>query len=239
MSFTRVQGSGKVQTGLEGVGAGTFSVTNSLADFTPGNLVTVELVHFAIPNTDLVTGVTINGVSAIQRTVVAEPSSTVNQAQLWDAIVPSGSAHTVSVTVSGAASPDGHYMTVAITEWSFAGTLSRRAMTPTSANNSAPSISTDSGAVAGELAISVFVIGDSGVRTLTAPSGWTTEFSEGDSNSHEGGGSASKILSAGGVQAATWGTGGVSLPWANVMVIYKETVAAQVANSQFMAAASG
>lgn len=230
MSFTRIQGTfAGLPAGwtANGVGAGTQTFTSNLVNFTAGRLVIVFIVHYSSVATQKVTGVTINGVAATQAAQKANTVNDENQVEIWYIASVTGGAHSVAVTLGGTGAPDGHYISVSAVEYSYSGTLSVVASspTPTEANSTSPSITTQAGVASGDLTAAAFVVADSGTRTITQPSTFTPEFNQGNTAGDEAGAAVTKILSAGGAQAITWTSTGSAYQWAAVNVTFRDTVA--------------
>lgn len=222
MAFTRVQGSGKLQ--YDGVtGTQTFGSWSG-SNFVVGNLVLVEIVHYADPPSDVITGVTVNGTAATKRGSRTNPTNNPNQVEIWECVVVTGGARSVAISQSGAGTNGGgHFGTLAIAEYSFTGTLSVVGSAVTADGNSTgPSVSTPSGTAIGDLIVAVMVVADGGSRTITPPGSYTQEFNEGDSNNHEGGSGVTRIAAAGGTQAVTWSSSS-SHVWSAVVVVYNST----------------
>lgn len=214
---TRVQGGTLLQTtGFAGPGTITYSAA-APSNFTVGNLVVVMLVHYS-PTAGVVTGVSVNGTPGVQRTNRANPTNPVNQVEIWDCTVASGGAREVAVTVSETGSPDGHFVTGSCAEFSSPGTLAfGAAATPADGNDGAPTVATAGGAIVA----GAFVVADGGTRVITQPSGYTSEFNEGDSTNFEGGAGVTRLSVAAGSIAWSMTNG---THWSAVSCFWDETL---------------
>lgn len=221
MAFTRVQGSGLYQS--DGV-TGTVTYTAGTANFTVGNLVAWLGAHYADPQSDAVTGVTFNGDAGTARVSRANPTNFVNQALIYDrTAMATGGAHSTAVTLSGAGSGGGgHFMSSATCEYSFTGTLSVVGTSTADGSTTTATVNTPAGTAVGDLIIAALVIADGGTRTITQPTGFTSEYNEGDSNSHEGGAGVSRISVSSGAFAVSW-TLSVAAQWSAVVAVYNST----------------
>ncbi len=224
MAFTRVQGSGLYQS--DGV-TGTATYTAGLANFTVGSLVAWIGAHYADPSTDVVTGVTFNGDTGTARVARTNPTNAVNQVLIYDrTALATGGARSTAVTVSGAGSAGGgHYMSSGTCEHTYTGTLSVVGTNNADGTGTTATVNTPSGTAVGDLIIAGLVIADGGTRVITQPTGFTSEFNESDSNSHEGGAGASRISVSSGAFAVSW-TLSVSAQWSAVVAVYNSTGAA-------------
>jgi hypothetical protein len=175
-------------------------------NFTVGNLVTFKCSHYAPSGGDSLT-CTINGTTANKLERSNSPN-VVNAAILfWLLVTTGGSRNVVATPTAGT----GHYLSGEIAEYSFNGTctLVGGAATGadgtfTSPSTTPPTANTDAATAVGNLIESLLVVADSAVRTITAPSGYTAGFNEGDSANKQGGGGAWRIAAAGGAQATGW-----------------------------------
>lgn len=221
MALTRLQGSGKYQS--DGV-TGTQTYTAVLTNVSAGQLVIVPIVHYAEPTSDLVTGITFNGDTCTRQVTRTNPTNNPNNAEIWDRqSVATGGAHSTAVTLGGAgATGGGHYITLAASVFSYAGTLSVVGTATADGNSNAPSVSTPAGTAIGDLIYACFVNTNNTV-TITDPGSYTAEFNEGNTT-HEGGAAASRIAVAGGAQAVTWSCSGAII-WSAVVVVYRDTTA--------------
>jgi hypothetical protein len=219
MAITRVQGSGKYQE--DGV-TGTRTFTAVVSNFTVGNLLVSPIVHYAEPTTDLVTGATFNGTAATQRVFRTNPTNTPNRAEIWDLLsLVTGAAHSTGVILGGAgATGGGHYITLATSEFSCAGTFSVVGTNTADGNSNAPSVTTPAGTAIGDLIYAVFV-NTTVNSTVTDPASYTSEFIE-NTTAHEGGAACSRIAAAGGAQAVTWALS-TSVIWSASVAVYRET----------------
>jgi hypothetical protein len=213
---TRVQGQAIAAPHSGVTTVGPHTIANTLSDFTPGNTVRVLLVHYSSVQTHLVSAVTINGAAATMVGRCTQSPNNLNQAELWEAVVPPGAAHTVTITYSGVGTPDGHYTTGAIVEISGAGAVRGTPVTA-SGNTNAPTATTDALTQVGDEITSVYVYADGGSPVHTPPSpGWTTEFSVA-SGAFEYGGAVWRLAGTAGAQAVTWGIGGAA-QWGMLLV---------------------
>ena len=222
MAFALVQSSGDTILPIDGFGtAQTINSWTGATNFLVGNLVIVKVAHYSGTAANTLS-CTVNGKAA---TLLARenPSNTTVSDLLFYAVVDTGSARNVVLTPSAGSD---HYIAVDIEEHSFSGTLSLvgSAATGADGNSGAPSANTSSSAASGDLAAGLVAMAGASNATVTntAPSGATLGFNEGDTVNHQGGGGASKILSAGGAQAFSW-TVSPGDPWSVLIATFNQT----------------
>jgi hypothetical protein len=188
-------------------------------NFTAGNTGVLEISAYpASP-----TGVTINGVTATKRQTQQVGGGNSVFAEIWVADNLSGGTATATVTVGAA----GHYLAMAVTEYSGLATASYDTGTVNSGTGSGAAtgtITSPTGAVADEVVLAVLAT-DSGTFGCVAAAGgsWTNKFLEADGANHNCGSGERQIVASTSATTTNWtldiGNGG--LGWAAVVVRLK------------------
>jgi hypothetical protein len=192
--------------GLQGTSQGASSTFNLTTTPTAGNLIVMPMTVFC---NGLSQGVTVGGQAMTRISTAVYDAANLNATELWYILSFSGSGNSVTITYNNAGGGGGfgNFPLCSVAEFSSAGGVAvDLAPTTTTASSTAPTITSNptSTAQASELAIAM-VTNLTGDTTITGPAGYTSLTNDGNWSTDASGQSGYQILSAAGVQSATWG----------------------------------
>lgn len=215
-----VQSSGLKQTDNFATGP----TYNAASNFTAGNTVIITLVHYGAGTVNRVTGITVSGTAAVKDIDVTDSGAT-NHAEIWRASNVAGGSTAVAITVN---SGSGQYLSCGFEEWDDIAS-SPLDQTGTTGNtvSAAPSVTSASTTTQADEVVYALFLDYAGTNwtSATPPGSYTESWEEPNGTLHEAGSAAYRVISATGVQTATFATG-ASMSWIAAMATYKKAGAA-------------
>lgn len=224
-----IQSSGKKQVDSTPTAATTF---NAAANFTAGNTVIIDLVHFG-PGSQRITAITVSGTSAVKDSEVTDLGASNNHSEVWRASNIAGGSSAVVITTGAAI---GQYITCGFEERDDVGEnpLDKIGST-TDTTSAAPSVTSAAATNTPDQIVYAGFCDSIGTNwtSATPPTGYTETWEEVDGTTHEAGSGAYKVETTAGSKTALFATG-ASMSWIAAMATYRIAIGGNVLAYRFL-----